>query len=109
MIWVKADGGGRAQRLYIWPMCQWRRAAAGDGMKKPEKSKSNVLNSGARRRPGDAAIHIPPEARRRLAAAAAYFRAVCRRNAGADGHRMDDHYAAAAELEELLRRCHVKF
>lgn len=108
MIWVKAAGSGRAQRSRIWLMCQWRQEAAGDGMKKPEKSKSNVLNSGPRRRPDDAAIHIPLEARRRLAAAAAYFRAVCRRNAGADGHRMDDHCAAEAELEELLRRCHVK-
>lgn len=77
-------------------------------MKKPEKSMGNVLNPGTCRRQGDDAIHIPPEARRRLAAAVAYFRAARRRNAGADGHRMDDHYAAAAELEELLRRCHVK-
>jgi hypothetical protein len=77
-------------------------------MEKPEKSMSNALNPGARRRQGDDAIHIPPEARRRLAAAAAYFRASRRRNAGADGYRTDDHCAAEAELEELLRRCHVK-
>ncbi len=77
-------------------------------VKKQEKSMSNALNSGTRRRQGDNAIHIPPEARRRLAAAAAYFRAVRRRNTGATGFYGNDRRAAAAELEELLRRCHVK-
>ncbi len=76
--------------------------------KKQEKSKGNAKIVGAGRGDGDAAIHIPPEARRRLAAAAAYFRAVRRRNTGATGFYGNDRRAAAAELEELLRRCHVK-
>lgn len=77
-------------------------------MKKPEKSMGNVLNPGTRRRRGDAAIHIPSEARRRLAAAMAYFRAARRRNTGAAGLYGDDRRVVATDLEELLRRCHVK-
>jgi hypothetical protein len=78
-------------------------------MKKPGKSMSNAPMSGPRQRQGDGAIHVPPEVRRRLAAAAAYFRTARRRNTGAAGFHADDRRAAAVELEELLRRCHVKF
>ncbi len=74
--------------------------------KKQEKSKGNAKIVGAGR--GDDAIQIPPEARRHLVAAAAYFRAARYRKVDAEGYRVDDKSAAETELDELLKRYHVE-
>ena len=74
--------------------------------KKQEKSKGNAKIVGTGR--GDDAIQIPPEARRHLVAAAAYFRAARYRKVDAEGYRVDDKSAAEAELDELLKRHHIE-
>ncbi|MDP1535742.1 MAG: hypothetical protein Q8L95_00985 [Burkholderiales bacterium] len=76
--------------------------------KKSAKSKGNAQIVDAGRNDGDAAIRIPPEARRHLVAAAAYFRAARYRKVDAEGYRVDDKSAAEAELDELLKRYHVE-
>ncbi len=53
---------------------------------------------------GAAGVSVPADEKRRLVVAAAYFRAARHRPVGAEGCRSNDVYAAAMELEAVLRR-----
>jgi len=66
-----------------------------------------TLGPGRQRVRFAAGIVVPADEKRRLVAAAAYFRAARHRHVGAEGCREQDACAAAMELEGLLQRHNI--